>query len=151
MIVVVQSGAKNNLRLFRRHAFDIQSLEYIAIPLRPQMQHRKCLPARPRDQFGARRSTRGHDRIEAIRGHADMRELLQQRLNHPRRIRQKHHRPALLAKPVQGIGGRKKRRLPVVQYAPHIADQRIVIARDVGKAGKDLNITHGLTMPLPSP
>ena len=75
----------------------------------------------------------GDDGVVAVGRHADEGKLLVERGGQARRIGQQHDRAMLGAEAPQRLDSRANAGQTVMHHAPDVADQRVIVAGDLGR------------------
>ena len=86
---------------------------------------------------------RGHDVVPSVARHAEPRDLFGHEPLRPRRVRHQRHAPPLPAERLQGRDRRRIGHAPVMDAAPQVAEEDVVVARDFGQRVDD--VRHGTT------
>src|SRR5690349_3656133 len=97
------------------------------------MKHRQARRRRTAREILARSFARRDDRVETVKRHAKATKLLFKILCGPGRVRQKHDPSVPAAEMLERVASGSESSRAIVQHAPDVADQRVILRRDVGE------------------
>ena len=136
-IVVEKARAKYDLRVFGIDTNYRQPRNYSAVALGPDVEDPQFPALTAACNLLAHEHARCEDRIITICGHMKTRELLFHIFRRPRRIRKQDHRTVLDPESPKRLNRFAVCMRSVMHHAPHIAEQRIVIAGNVAQAAQN--------------